>query len=189
VRVYGASRPYPGQSENGDSWVALEVSSGLRLAVVDGAGHGPEAAIASQRAIEVITDLASATLTESLTQCHEALKGTRGAVLSLVNIRDRQLEFLGVGNVQGRLSQSSGAKSWQLAPDRGLLGTALPHLHPQIFELSENWALLLCSDGISERSIRGFGVETLVEPQNVVDEVLRAGGRKTDDATAVLVIP
>ena len=185
--MYGASRPFPGQTENGDSWTSIEAGTGLRVALVDGAGHGPEAAKASHQAIEVVRECAGSSLAETLRHCHTALKGTRGAVLSLVHIEDGKLEFLGVGNVPGRLTEKG--RTRHLAPDRGLLGAALPSLHPQTFELTQDWVLLLCSDGISERAVASFATPNLGQPQMLADELVRTGGRQTDDATVVLILP
>src|SRR5258708_1214396 len=48
------SRPCEGERVDGDDAIALRTRRGLRLALADGLGHGPEARIAAARAIEVV---------------------------------------------------------------------------------------------------------------------------------------
>ncbi len=53
--VYSAnSRPYIGEKSNGDGYFVYEDQAGLLVAVADGLGHGPEAARASDAAMEHI---------------------------------------------------------------------------------------------------------------------------------------
>jgi len=45
--VAGVSRPYPGETVNGDAWAVHRHGGAGRIALVDGLGHGPEAAVAA----------------------------------------------------------------------------------------------------------------------------------------------
>jgi len=74
-------------------------------AVVDGVGHGKEAARAARKAIATL-DLSVGKSPVALFQrCHEQLRSTRGVVMSLAsfNANDNTLAWLGVGNVEGVL--------------------------------------------------------------------------------------
>jgi anti-sigma regulatory factor (Ser/Thr protein kinase) len=80
--LYGVrSTPKAGQEVCGDGWAVEEYNGQLRVALLDGLGHGPLASDASQRAIEIFRDSRNADSPESiLRRAHEGLKSTRGAV-------------------------------------------------------------------------------------------------------------
>jgi hypothetical protein len=187
MRQYIATRPFPGQTVNGDAWLVMTPQRGARIAVIDGAGHGPQARQASELAMASLTESQERPLTEALTLCHQVLVGSRGAVISIVQFDGEQVEFAGVGNVEGRLF--GGEKPAHLAPGRGLLGMALPTIRPQTFPLHETWAILLFTDGISQRSGLQLDPRHIEDPQTYVDEGLAAWGRVTDDATLTLILP
>jgi len=49
-----AERPYPGETVSGDAYAVHWVGDACRIAVIDGLGHGPEAAKASASAISFV---------------------------------------------------------------------------------------------------------------------------------------
>lgn len=186
--VYAASRPYPGETACGDTWLSLPLKDGLRVAVIDGAGHGPAAEAAATRAKELILACGDEAASQVLRRCHEALHGTRGAVISIIDVRDGELVFSGVGNVEGRLV---GPELHQrVLPDRGLLGAALPTVRPMTLTLPPTWAFWIHSDGISSRLLSPWSdFEDGADPATLVEEKLQTWGRVTDDATLVLILP
>ena len=52
-----ASKTLQGQSVSGDIHVVIPFNEGLLVAVIDGLGHGPEAAIASMAAAKTLVEL------------------------------------------------------------------------------------------------------------------------------------
>src|SRR2546422_9685878 len=107
----GAPRAPPGQAESGDLHLVKPVGSGVLVAVVDGLGHGAEAATAAQAAVAALERHATESPVALVERCHRALKGTRGAVMSvaLIGWPDRSMTWLGVGNVEGLLIYGDGA--------------------------------------------------------------------------------
>src|SRR5437773_929428 len=73
----------PGETESGDLHLVKSVGSGVLAAVVDGLGHGAEAASAARAAVAVLERHAGESPLPLLQRCHRALIGTRGVVLSL----------------------------------------------------------------------------------------------------------
>ena len=94
-----------GQTESGDRALAMTIPDGALVAVVDGLGHGSEAADVAKTAVRSLERHASQPVISLLRQCHGALSGTRGAVVSLAafSARDETMTWLGVGNVEGLL--------------------------------------------------------------------------------------
>lgn len=190
LAIAGVSRPYPGETANGDTWTAQWHGGVCRIAVIDGLGHGPAAAVAAERARDLLAAHPALAPEEALRACHQALHGTRGAVISIarIDLETRQVIYAGVGNVEAQLWQ--GGRTQRLVAQRGIVGVTLPTPRPVAYALERVWLLLLHTDGVSAR----FNVERLREatsptPQPLAAAVLAGWGRDTDDATVVVARP
>src|SRR5688572_19941345 len=95
-----ASRPVAGESVSGDLYLIKQFNDGELLAVVDGMGHGKEAVRAAKTAVDVLRQFASEPVTDLMNRCHEALKQTRGVVMTLAALSAREsiVTWLAVGN-------------------------------------------------------------------------------------------
>ncbi|MDL5502987.1 MAG: SpoIIE family protein phosphatase, partial [Candidatus Methanoperedens sp.] len=133
----------PGQDVSGDNHMIKSFKNGVLIAVVDGLGHGCEAAAASRIAIETLDTNANANInantsaneqiTAMVRRCHEALKGTRGVVMSIafMDLLDKKITWLGVGNIEGMLLRqdtNSVITHERLLLRGGALGYQLPPL-------------------------------------------------------------
>ena len=68
--------------------------------MVDGLGHGPAAAQAAERATLAIAQASWEDLGAVMRHCDAALRGTRGAAVTLLRIgRDGKAEHCGIGNI------------------------------------------------------------------------------------------
>src|SRR5262245_33173709 len=76
----------PGQMSLGDCHVLCCNASGVLLAAIDGIGHGAEAAAASKAAASILKANRDEPVISILERCHEALKATRGVVLSMAAV-------------------------------------------------------------------------------------------------------
>src|SRR5215471_12580286 len=105
-----AEAPFPHERESGDRYVVQPCADGLLLAAVDGSGHGMEAAAAATIAAATLKSFAHESPIALMLRCHERLKRTRGAVMTLVfvHMSDRTLTWLGVGNVEAVVCHESG---------------------------------------------------------------------------------
>ena len=81
-----AARPYPGETVNGDAWQVDWDGDVCRIAVVDGLGHGPQAAAAALAATTHLADHPGRDPAAAVQGCHEALTGIRGAALLVARI-------------------------------------------------------------------------------------------------------
>jgi serine phosphatase RsbU (regulator of sigma subunit) len=188
--VCAASQTYPGETANGDAWQADWHEGSCRISVIDGLGHGPQAAAASLAALETLRLHPELSPRDALTACHTALFSTRGAAMSIATI-DTACELLvyaGIGNVDAHLLRRG--QQERLVAYRGIVGAALPRIHDFRFSLERQWLLLMHTDGIRSR----FRLEDLppalhANPQQLAETILSDWGRPSDDATIVVIRP
>jgi hypothetical protein len=184
----GASyRPRSGERLSGDAHEVNWDGSTCRISLVDGLGHGPEAAAVAAFARSELAAWPYLDPVEAIKACHHALRDTRGAAISVVKVDPvaRRLVGAGVGNVVVRV-KSLGA-SQTLLTDRGIVGYKLPVVHPVELTLGNDWLLIVHTDGMSGC----FGIEALLPriargAQAFADEILRRWARDDDDATIVV---
>jgi negative regulator of sigma-B (phosphoserine phosphatase) len=185
-----AARPMTGEVESGDLFTVKPVGSGMLVAVVDGLGHGPEAAAAARAAVAVLDRYDREPLVELVTRCHAALNGTRGVVMSLAFFDGAtdSLTWLGVGNVEGVIlyrGADSGRPRASLVAPGGILGSALPRLQTQVYPFAPGTTLVFASDGIRS----GFSDQLLIDAsaQQIADQILARYAKDTDDALVLVV--
>lgn len=182
-----AARPIPGEHVSGDLHVAVSGAQ-LVVAVIDGLGHGPEAAHAAGRAAEVVETHPDDRPDALLRRCHEALRSTRGAAITIASIDAAagELTWLGVGNVQAAVLQSrppDAGREW--VPLRGgVVGYLLPSLRPRTVRLERDDVLVLATDGV--RPVFGSWPGPAEPPQEVADRILAEQSRGTDDALVLV---
>lgn len=184
-----ATLALPGQHHSGDRHVVCPFPGGALLAVVDGLGHGEEAAAAARVACATLAARPRASAIALLRECHEALKGTRGAVLSIatLNTSDDTMTWLGVGNVEAMLiradpNATSPRESMLLRG--GVVGYELPKLRAGVLMLDRGDTLVLATDGIRG----GFAdrVSVTAPPQRQADELLAQLAKGSDDALILI---
>jgi serine phosphatase RsbU (regulator of sigma subunit) len=189
VTVAVAARPYPGETVSGDAWQIDWHESVCRIALIDGLGHGSQAAAAALAAVAALAAEPALDPVDAVHRCHDALAGTRGAALLVasVDVSRGQLIVAGAGNVEARLFQDSGAK--HLMTDRGIVGSALPRVRPVEMTLAPKWLLLLYTDGIKRRFDPQPLLEAAAGGDGLAQAVLAGWARATDDATVLVAQP
>src|SRR5438128_411421 len=105
-----AGMTFPGQPVCGDLQLVEPFPNGVLVAAVDGLGHGAEAASAARLAVATLRAHAHEPVLPLLQRCHEALRATRGAVLTVVSIdaRGGTITWAGVGSVEAALLRADG---------------------------------------------------------------------------------
>lgn len=175
--------------ESGDLYVVVPLPSGALLAVIDGLGHGPEAALAARAAALVLQTQAELPVRDLIERCHDALHKTRGAVISLASLdtRSSTMDWCGVGNVEGllfRATSSSGRVSEAVPTRGGVVGYRLPPLKVSTVAVSLGDLLVFASDGI--RSNFSAAIDLDSPPQLVADAILEQYGKTSDDALVLV---
>ena len=148
-----ATLALPGQTESGDLHLVKPLSCGTLVAVVDGLGHGVEAAAAARRAVATLGENADEFLLPLVERCHAALHGSRGVVMSLAYLHAGRhtLTWLGVGNVEGVLKYADGAVQparASLITRGGIVGSELPRLRAEVLRVAPGDLLIFATDGI-----------------------------------------
>lgn len=178
-----------GGGESGDLHVVTLLPSGALLAVIDGLGHGPEAALAARAAALVLQTQAELSVLELIERCHEALHKTRGAVMSLASLDSRSstVDWCGVGNVEGLLFRENlgSVRACEAVPTRGgVVGYRLPSTKVSTVSVRSGDLLVFASDGI--RSNFNDAVDFDSPPQAIADAILARHARTSDDALVLV---
>jgi hypothetical protein len=175
---------------SGDVHVVAAFPGGALAAVIDGLGHGPEAAAAANLAASVLEASPADPVDALLARCHEALRRTRGAVASLASFdaRTASVTWAGVGNVEGFLLRADPA----VRPAReaitlrgGIVGYQLPAPRLAAVPVARGDVLVLATDGL--RSGFGDGLSAAAPPQEMADAILARHARGSDDALVLVV--
>ncbi|HEV7731979.1 MAG TPA: ATP-binding protein [Candidatus Binatia bacterium] len=188
VVVGAVCTPYPGETACGDGWAMAPRTHGCLVAVVDGVGHGPIAADAATGALAILTARPAATPRDLLDDVHRALRGTRGAAMSVaeLDLDAGVVRFAGIGNVAGAIVGPGRHRA--MVSHHGTLG----HQVRVVQEFSYPWGaddlLLLSSDGLQTRwSIDRYPGLALRHPSVIAALLHRDFRRDRDDATVVVV--
>jgi serine phosphatase RsbU (regulator of sigma subunit) len=174
---------------NGDAYAVHWVGAVCRLAVIDGLGHGPQAAAASACAVSVLDRYPELDPAEALRRCHTAMLGTRGASMSIarLDLANGDLVYAGIGNIEAHLWQNG--RHERLIAYRGIVGSAIRTIRPFTLQLAEAWTFLMHSDGISARAdIEALGLCEPWEPAALAQGVLERYARQHDDAMALVAL-
>ena len=178
-------RTLSGETECGDIPVIESSRSITLVAAIDGLGHGPEAATAARLASATLEAGVGEDVATLMEKCHEALKQTRGASISLAafDAATDAMTWVAIGNVEGRLLARH-RPSQSISPAAGVAGVELPQLRPQTLELRRGSTLIFATDGV-QYSFADSLADT-GSPQQIADRILDEHGRSTDDALVLV---
>ena len=188
---YGVTcRPMPGEAESGDMHLVREWPGRALIAVVDGLGHGPEAAVAARAAIETIEANAREAIGALVRRCHQRLRPTRGVVLNiaLIDFLKENVTWLGVGNILGLLVHAGpdfGDRQTFLVSRGGVVGQHLPSVQTVTLPIIPGDTLIFATDGVSQEFSQALG--PAAGPQEMADQILRDHAVDTDDALVLVV--
>lgn len=176
-----------GQTASGDRGVVVPFPGGALVALIDGLGHGREACLAADAAERVLLATPYEPVDLLIQRCHDELRRTRGAVISLASFDAAQssMTWLGVGNVEALLVRARSPEAAEAVAMRGgTVGYLLPPLNPRTLSVQPGDTLVLASDGIRH----GFRQEVVPArtPQEIADQVMANWARTSDDACVVV---
>lgn len=180
--------PCRGETECGDAWSFERFDAVLRLFVVDGLGHGPDAASAARIAVQSVRASRSLAPVAILERLHAALRSTRGAAAGLaeIDLERKIVRYSGVGNTVAAIVD--GTTSRRLVSHNGTLG----HVAGRIQEFHAPWSstslLIMHTDGLSQRwNLDAYAGISRHHPALVAGVLYRDHARDTDDATVVVL--
>ena len=186
-----AARALPGEESSGDQAVAIDVDGrAVVFGVIDGLGHGPQAAAAARRAASVVGRHVTQPLDQVLDACHREVALTRGAAMTLARIDfdTSTLQWTGVGNVSAALlSRTPGglAATSFVRLINGIVGFSMPRLlAPEAIEMRPGHLLVMATDGITEDHLDGLDFAASAEA--IANRILGEHTRVTDDALVLV---
>ena len=188
--IGGIGVPKSGEMICGDAWGSDIEGERLGVAVIDGLGHGPDAAAASHAALAVFRRSAGLSPAQIIERMHPALRSTRGAAIALATInRDRgTVVYCGVGNISGTIL--SAGRIQRMVSHNGTVGHALRKVQEFHYTIQPNDLMVMHSDGISAGwTIEEYSGVLRHHPGILAASIYRDHCRGRDDATVVVVRP
>jgi negative regulator of sigma-B (phosphoserine phosphatase) len=185
-----AMRCRRGEATSGDLAVVTLLPEGVLVAGIDGLGHGDEAARAARKAAEVVRQSPSKDLALLVQRCHDALKGTRGAAITLafVSLSEGGVTWLGVGNVEGRVlsgDPSATQPKGSLPLGTGVPGHELPPVRATKLDLRTGDVIVLATDGVASAFADSLDVSG--STQAISERILSDHWKPLDDGLVVTV--
>jgi len=185
-----AGQAHEGEGRSGDLAVFAPSEKGGLVVVIDGLGHGDAAADAAEQAAAIIKEHVEEPPQRLLERCHEELRRTRGAVMTLAwfDLEARTMDWTGVGNVEARFVRAgAGVDARHDSPVvlGGVVGYNLPQVRIGTVALEPGDAVVLATDGVA--ADYSVSLESGVAAQQLAERVLERHGKGTDDALAVVV--
>src|SRR3954452_16311076 len=165
------------------------MAAGGLACVIDGLGHGPEAADAAEVCAATVRAHAEAGAKELLDACHEALTESRGVVMTAAwfDLDRSTLSWAGVGNVDARLVRTGPELREEVAlVFGGVLGYRMPNVRPATMALARGDLLVMITDGIEgaiSPALTGGGAA-----QAMADRIFSMHAKASEDAHAILVL-
>jgi serine phosphatase RsbU (regulator of sigma subunit) len=183
-----ATAVMPGELESGDRHLVCPLPDGVLVAVIDGLGHGVEAAAAARAAARVLEEHAGEPVMALLERCHDSLRSSRGVALSLatINAPARLMSWAGVGNVEGVLRRAQrGLPDEKLLLRSGVIGSHVPYLQASVIALARDDLLVFTTDGMANDVAETLPVRGTL--QTIANAALARGNKGIDDALVLLV--
>jgi anti-sigma regulatory factor (Ser/Thr protein kinase) len=188
VELGAVCLPKSGEDVAGDGWLLECLGDYRTIMVVDGLGHGPNAARAARVATEAFAAHASAEPAALMDICHEALATTRGAAGAAARIEPakRRGTFAGIGNIACRI-EALGERR-QLVSHSGTLGHVMRRVQEFEFNFPVGSLLILHSDGLATHWAGSDYPGLTTKHAGLVAGVLyRDHDRGRDDVTVVVL--
>ncbi|WP_151769571.1 ATP-binding SpoIIE family protein phosphatase [Streptomyces abyssomicinicus] len=161
----------------------------LMVMCCDGLGHGPLAGRASQAAVTAFRASKAEDPAAMLADLHRALRGSRGGAVAVARIEpaSRSVYFCGVGNISSFVVDPATGVRRSLVSAPGIVGHQMPTLRTVRQDLPPDGAVIMHSDGLTERwqasDMPGFLDHT---PLVAAAQLLREAGVRRDDAGVVV---
>jgi hypothetical protein len=159
---------------------------GLELvAIADGLGHGPDAAVAAAGAIDTAAAWLGGDLIELFHDMNEMLRPTRGAAVGVATVEwaSRQLTYVAIGNTRAALF---GARTTYLNGYAGIVGVGYRRVGAITAQFSSGDLLALWTDGLDEQILVTSADRAAASLDDTASLLLQRFARGNDDRCVVV---
>ena len=175
-----------GEEVCGDSWVLHQGRGQLVALVVDGLGHGFDAAVAARAAVEVVQAKAHLGATDLMDAMHGALRPTRGAAAAIAMLQPESelCVFCGVGNISASIRSAGTSRS--MVSQNGTLGHQVRRIQEFQYPFPKGSVLLMHSDGLATHwDLSAYPGIEIRHPALIASALYRDHSRGRDDLTVL----
>jgi len=180
------SQQKAGEQVCGDGWTVVEGRGRVVVFVVDGLGHGPDAAAAARVAIDCVERNAHRAAPEIMDAVHNAMRPTRGGAgaVALLQPQSELCVFCGIGNIAGSIR--GGGTTRNMVSHNGTLGHQVRKIQEFQYPFPKGSLLVMHSDGIATHwDLAAYpGIEAR-HPAFVSAALFRDHSRGRDDLTVL----
>ena len=178
--------PKPGEVARGDAWAVEWRGGHCLILVVDGLGHGPDAAVAAMTAVNALRthpQLSPAALIEF---AHGALRSTRGAALAVADLDlAGEVRYAGIGNIAGVVRAPDVAR--HMVSHAGIVGHEVRKVQEFVYPWSQDSLLVMHSDGLATQwNLDQYPGLVGRRPSLIAGVLYRDFARGRDDVTVVV---
>ena len=180
--------PVHGEDQCGDAWAMETMPGRMVVFLVDGLGHGPEAAAAATAATAVFTATSAASPESLMPVVHAALRNTRGAAVSIADVdwTGKSVRFWGVGNAEVRIVSLDSNR--HVIPQNGIVGHNMPRVQATDVPWIPGGRFVIHSDGITARwRVDRYPGLLARHPALLAGVLFRDFSRPRDDATIIVI--
>jgi anti-sigma regulatory factor (Ser/Thr protein kinase) len=174
----------------GDGWEVIRLPGRTVILVIDGLGHGPEAAKVKTEAINCFRKNPTDEPGEILRNLHAALKSTRGGVAAVAAINEEsgRVTYAGAGNISGRII--TGPAAQKMISLNGTVGYEIRKIQEFSYPWKEGALLVMYSDGLSiQWDLENYPGLRKKHPALIAGVLYRYYTRGTDDVTVLVINP
>jgi negative regulator of sigma-B (phosphoserine phosphatase) len=181
--------PFRGEMDCGDQYLVKELDDFTLVVVVDGLGHGSDAAFAAKKAIYTLEAHAKEPIETLFKLCNESLHDTRGAAMTIVKIdSDYKLTYAAIGNVLGvcwKMDSNCKLRRESIFMEGGIVGCRLPSVVVKEIAMGAGDTFILATDGIKSQ----FEIEPpkFDSPQKIAEQIFSAYRNKNDDGLVLVL--
>jgi len=187
VAVAAVCLPYPGEQVCGDGWACHSGKDATTIMVVDGLGHGPQAALATEAALAAFDCVATASPASIIALANERMTQTRGGAVAVAQIAhgSATVRYGGIGNISGALIHEGASRG--LFSHNGTVGAQIRNLRELEYPCLPGTLLVMHSDGVATRwNLADYPGLVTCHPAVVAAVLYRDFRRSRDDATVLV---
>ena len=178
----------PGEEACGDAWSAQTSAGVTTLLVIDGLGHGVDAARAAHAGVVEFQRVPDRSPTRCVDDIHAALRATRGGALAVARVdpASATITFVGIGNIAGTHVGRDG-RVRRMVSHNGIAGHNARRIQAFEYPCGPGW-LVMHSDGIDTRwSLDRYPGMAPFDPMLIAGLLYRDHLRGRDDASVVVL--